>query len=97
MYFSYSHFCAHATTNTNNMKYLILSMLLIFSGVGFSQEGLSTSDPNEAAETRVPYEPDFDATFVDEDDLNNFKKLRLYLKKKQNIVDRQISLAYDSA
>jgi hypothetical protein len=63
-------------------------MLLVFSGIGFSQDDFTASAGSEAAEARVPYEPDFDATFIDEEDLNNFKKLRLYLKKKQNIVDR---------
>jgi hypothetical protein len=63
-------------------------MLLVFSGIGFSQEGLTDSEPSESSEVRETYTPDFDIVFIDEDDLNNFKKLRLYLKKKQNVVDR---------
>tara|TARA_B110000459_G_scaffold148956_1_gene162324 strand:- start:486 stop:749 length:264 start_codon:yes stop_codon:yes gene_type:complete len=63
-------------------------MLFVFSGVGFSQEGLTDFEPSESTEVRETCKPDFHIVFVDEDDLNNFKNLRLCLKKKQNIVDR---------
>lgn len=63
-------------------------MLFVFSGIGFSQVGLTDSEPSESSEVRETCTPNFHLVFIDKDGLNNFKKLRLYLKKKQNIVDR---------
>ena len=64
-------------------------MLLIFSGIGFSQDLYdfddSGIDDQIADETLAPdpYISDFNDIFRDDDDLLNYKKLRSYLKRKQ--------------
>ena len=64
-------------------------MLLIFSGIGFSQDLYdfddSGIDDQIADETLAPdpYISDFNHIFRDDDDLLNYKKLRSYLKRKQ--------------
>ena len=70
-------------------------MLFVFSGIGFSQEGLTDFEPSESTEVRETCKPDFHIVFIDEDDLNNFKNLRLYLKKsKISLIDLKLQLKF---
>ena len=69
-------------------------MLFVFSGIGFSQEGLTDSEPCESSEVRETCTPNFHVVFIDKDGLNNFKKLRLYLKSKISLIDLKLQLKF---
>ncbi|MFT6279912.1 MAG: hypothetical protein ACJA0U_000028 [Salibacteraceae bacterium] len=61
-------------------------MLLVFSGIGFSQEGLTDPEPSESIEVRETHTPDFNIVFIDEDDLKlqlKFIPLRIIRKWSQ--------------
>ena len=71
------------------MKSLILASLLIFSGIGFSQddpnflEMLTEAIANDS--TPQPYKPDFNTEFADEEKQLDYRQLRSYLKRKQSL------------
>ena len=71
------------------MKYLILTSLLILSGIGYSQDGDMPLDGDALYAAQEyeedDYDPDFDVVFSTDEDLEDFKKLRMYLKKKENL------------